>query len=147
MNKNKNIIIDFLNQYYITNKNITLKNINYDINTKDFDIILLFKLEKNLKTNDTKIIYLNELNENDKFYKCYDNSIEKVSEYIYYIKNYFNQTIQNILFNDFKYNALIENIIIGAGLYLLHSNYYKIFVEKQDDLIENSYYFFFLEKN
>lgn len=146
MNKNKNIIIDFLNQYYITNKNITLKNINYDIDTKDYDIILLFKLESDLKTNDTKIIYLNEFKNNDYFYKYYDISIEKVSEYIFYIKNYLNPSAQNILLNNFKYNQIILNIIIGAGLYLIHSNYYKLFKKKKDN-IEETYYFFFLDKD
>ena len=156
MNKNKNIIIDFLNEYYIINKNITLKDIHYNLDTKKFNIILLFKLERNLITNNTKIIYLNDFkesdfkkndfNEKDYLYKYYDNSIEKVSEYIYYIKNYLNSTVQNILFNDFKYNKITENIIIGAGLYLIHSNYYKVWNKKNNE-IEESYYFYFLDKD
>lgn len=146
MNKNKNIIIDFLNQYYISNKNITLKKINYDINTKDYDIILLFKLKKDINTNNTKIIYLNDFDEKDKFFKYYDKSIEKVSEYIYYIKNYLDQKTQNILLNDFKYNIIIENSIIGAGLYLIHSNFYTYYKMKNDN-IEETYYFYFLDKN
>ena len=133
MNKNKNIIIDFLNQYYISNKNITLKKINYDINTKDYDIILLFKLKKDINTNNTKIIYLNDFD-------------EKVSEYIYYIKNYLDQKTQNILLNDFKYNVIIENSIVGAGLYLIHSNFYTYYKMKNDN-IEETYYFYFLDKN
>ena len=146
MNKNKNIIIDFLNQYYISNKNITLKKINYDINTKDYDIILLFKLKKDINTNNTKIIYLNDFDEKDKFFKYYDKSIEKVSEYIYYIKNYLDQKTQNILLNDFKYNVIIENSIVGAGLYLIHSNFYTYYKMKNDN-IEETYYFYFLDKN
>jgi len=149
MNKNNNIIIDFLNQFYIVNKNITLENINYDINTKNFDVILLFKLNKNLNTNTTKIIYLNDLDTNDKFYNdYYDKSIEKVSEYIFYIKNFLNQNVQDILFNDFviNNNEINDKIIIGAGLYLIHSNYYKVFVHKYSNF-EDIYCFFFLDKN
>lgn len=147
MNKNKNIIIDFLNQYYITQKQILLNNINIPIDTKKYNMLLLFKLVINLKTNDTKIIYLNEFDENDKFYKdFYDNSIEKVSEYIYYIKNYLNFNIQDILLNNFKYNIININILIGAGLYLIHSNYYKTY-EIGDNNNKEIYFFYSLDKD
>ena len=143
MNKNKNIIIEFLNQFYINKKYITLNNdnININFNEKNYKKILLFKIIKD--NNNCKIIYLNDFNDDDKYYKkYYDISIETVSEYIYYIKNYLDINCQNILFNNFIFNDININILIGAGMYLLHTIYYKEITENNE-----KYYFFFINKS
>lgn len=148
MNKNnKNILLEFLNQYFISEKNILFNNIRIFRDTKDYDVILLLKTTYNNETKKFKITYLNELEENDIYYKdYYDKSIEKVTEYIYYVKNYLNNNIQNILFNDFDFNnrTLIKQILIGAALYLFHSNYFSVFVENNN---ENEYIFIYLNKS
>ena len=146
MNKNnKNILLEFLNQYFISEKNILFNNIRISRDTKDYDVILLLKTTYNNKIKKFKITYLNELEENDIYYKdYYDKSIEKITEYIYYVKNYLNNNIQNILFNDFDFNnmKLIKQILIGAALYLFHSNYFSVFVENN-----NEYIFIYLNKS